>query len=94
MLYVILCTDKPGHEQVRLDNRAAHLDYLRGYGDQLFAAGPTLSEDGARMTGSLLVLDFPDRASVDTFTANDPYARAGLFAEVLVRPWKKVIPAN
>ncbi len=34
MLYALLCTDKPDHLQVRLDTRAAHLDYLNGLGDQ------------------------------------------------------------
>lgn len=93
MLYIIFCTDKPDHQQVRLDNRPAHLDYLKGYADKLFAAGPTLSDDGAGMTGSVLILDLADRAAADAFAANDPYAKAGLFAEVVVRPWRKVLPA-
>ena len=46
------------------------------------------------MIGSLLVMDFSDRAAVDSFLAGDPYSRAGLFASVRVSPWRKVIPGS
>ena len=46
------------------------------------------------MIGSLLIIDFPDRAAADSFAAGDPYGRAGLFASVRVSPWRKVIPAS
>ena len=39
MLYHILCKDKPGHLQTRLDNRDAHLAVVNALGDRLFAAG-------------------------------------------------------
>lgn len=91
MLYVIHCCDKPGHLQVRLDNRPAHIEYLKGYGDQLHAAGPTLDEQG-EMNGSVVILDLEDRAAAEAFAAGDPYAKAGLFASVTVSTWKKVLP--
>lgn len=94
MLFIFLCTDKPGSEPLRLANRAAHLAYLNLHIDNLFAAGPTLSDDGAGMNGSLLVLDFPDRAAAEAFAAGDPYAKAGLFESVIIRPWKKVLPVG
>ena len=93
MLFVIYCIDKPGHGEVRAGTRPAHLNYLDGFKDQLVMAGPTLSEDGAGMTGSLLIMDFPDLAAAKDFAANDPYAKAGLFESVDVKPWKKVLPA-
>lgn len=94
MLFIFVCTDKPGSEPLRLANRAAHLEYLKQFADGLFAAGPTLSDDGSSMNGSMLVLDFPDRAAAEAFAADDPYAKAGLFASVVIRPWKKVLPAG
>jgi uncharacterized protein YciI len=60
----------------------------------LFAAGPTLSEDGERMTGSLLILDFADRTEAQAFADGDPYAKAGLFERVEIRPWRKVLPKD
>ena len=41
--------------------------------------------------GSLVVLDVPDRAAAEAWAAADPYAKAGLFAAVTIRPWNRVI---
>ena len=59
MLYALLCTDKPDHLQLRLDTRAAHLDYLNSLGDRLKFAGPFLGDD-AKPNGSLVVIDAAD----------------------------------
>lgn len=91
-MFVVHCTDKPDHAQVRADNRAAHVDYLKAHIGAVVMAGPTLTEDRSGMTGSLLVLDFPDRAALDAFLAADPYATAGLFQSVTVLPFRKVLP--
>jgi hypothetical protein len=93
MHFVFICKDKPDAQALRAANRQAHLDYLRGYADRLLAAGPLQSEDGERMTGSLLILDFADRAAAEAFAAADPYAQAGLFGSVEIHRWKKVFPA-
>jgi uncharacterized protein YciI len=92
MPYMIYCLDKPGHAHVRADNRAAHLDYLKKWTDKLIAAGPLLTDDGSGMVGSLILMDLKDRGEADTFLAGDPYGKAGLFASVTVRSWKKVLP--
>lgn len=92
MLFVIDCSDKPGHGQIRLDNRAAHLAYLEGFQDQLVMAGPFLGADGG-MIGSLLIMDFADGDEAAVFCAGDPYAQAGLFENVAIRPWRKTLPA-
>ncbi|MGN8020518.1 YciI-like protein [Phyllobacterium sp. 22229] len=90
MLYALLCNDKPGHLQVRLDTRAAHLDYLNGLGDRLKFAGPFLGDD-SKPNGSLVVIDAADVAGAREIAANDPYAKAGLFASVDIRPWNWAI---
>ncbi len=93
MLFVIKCVDKPDNLQVRLDNRAAHVDYLKSYGDKLFAAGPTLSDEDDGMNGSVVILDLADKAAAQDFCDNDPYAKAGLFESVAISKWKKELPA-
>jgi uncharacterized protein len=72
MLYAIYCKDKPGHLQTRLDNRSAHVEYLKRFEAQHVCIGPLLSDDGQSMIGSLLVLDFADRQAAETFAADDP----------------------
>jgi hypothetical protein len=91
MLYVICCTDKADHLQVRMDNRPAHVEYLKSFGAKLFAAGPTLNEAGD-MNGSVVILDLDSRTDAEAFAAGDPYAKAELFSVVTINAWKKVLP--
>lgn len=88
MLFAVICHDKPGHLQVRVDTRAAHLAYIEASGI-VKMAGPFL-QDGA-MCGSLIVLDAGSLAEAEAWAAGDPYKAAGLFADVTVIEWKKVI---
>jgi uncharacterized protein YciI len=92
MLFALYCVDKAGAGQVRLDNRAAHLQHLQAHMAQIRFAGPLTSDDGAAMQGSLLLMDFPDRAAAEEFAQGDPYAKAGLFAEVRIAAVKQVLP--
>lgn len=89
MRVALICTDKPGHLQTRLDNRAAHLQHIADSG-VVEMAGPFLSPDG-EMTGSLVVLEVPTLAEAEAWAAADPYAKAGLFESVQIRAWKKVV---
>lgn len=88
MRVALICIDKAGALQTRLDNRAAHLAHIDASG-VVEMAGPFL-QDGA-MIGSLIILDVPDMAAAQDWAANDPYALAGLFQSVTLREWKKVI---
>ena len=92
MLFAIFCTDKPDSAAVRAANRPAHLDYARAHAAQIIVAGPTQTDDGQAMNGSLLVMDFENLAAAKAFADNDPYFKAGLFESVVVRPWKQVFP--
>ena len=89
MLYAVICDDKPGGLELRKANRAAHLQYLKETG-VVAQAGPFLDAEGA-MGGSLLILDVADAAAAEAWAAGDPYAAAGLFAKVEIRPWNRVI---
>ncbi len=91
MLFVIRCTDKKDHLAVRQENRPAHVEYLKSFSTQLFAAGPLLDQDEL-MCGSLIILDLPDRTAAERFASNDPYAKAGLFEQTTVDHWNKVLP--
>lgn len=88
MAYVLLCRDKVGALQLRLDNRPAHLEFLNASGKVLFA-GPFIEDE--KPVGSMVALDVATRAEAEAFAAADPYAAAGLFDEVTIREWRKVI---
>lgn len=93
MYYVISCVDKADHAHVRAEHRPAHVDYLKANIDRIVMAGPTTSEDGEAMTGSVLIMDYNSLAEAQSFAAGDPYSSAGLFESVSIRPWRKVFPA-
>ena len=88
MRVALICIDKTGALQTRLDNRAAHLAHIEASG-VVEMAGPFL-QDGA-MIGSLIILDVADMAAAQDWAAHDPYALAGLFQSVTLHEWKKVI---
>ncbi|QBX36026.1 YciI family protein [Paracoccus liaowanqingii] len=87
-LFAVICRDKPGALQTRLDTRDAHLAHIRDSGI-VAMAGP-LIEDG-EMAGSLVILDAADLAAAQAWAAADPYKAAGLFATTQITEWKKVI---
>lgn len=91
MIFIILTSDKPNSARTRQETRPAHLDYIRGFGKRIVAAGATLSKDGETMTGSFFMVAMPDRGAVDAFLGNDPYVKAELFETIEVRRWRQVI---
>ena len=44
------------------------------------------------MSGSLIVADFPDLDAAEAWAGDDPYVHAGVYAEMLIRPFKQVFP--
>nr|WP_298100654.1 YciI-like protein [uncultured Shinella sp.] len=91
MLFAFLCQDKPGALQVRMDTRPDHVAYLNDLNasGKLAFAGPFLGDDG-KPTGSLVVVKAETIEEARQIAANDPYAKAGLFAAVDVKAWNWV----
>ena len=99
MLYAIIATDKPGSLPARLAARPAHLERLRALQNQgrLILAGPHPAIDcedpgEAGFSGSLIVAEFSDLETAQAWAAADPYAQAGIYGEVQVKPFRKVFP--
>ena len=89
MRVAVICTDKPGALPVRTENRSAHLAYIEATG-VVEMAGPFLDGEG-KMMGSLVILSVDSVQAGRDWAAGDPYGKAGLFADVVIREWKKVI---
>jgi len=90
MHFTIACKDKPGALPLRQANRGDHLAYLEAAGATLCLAGPLLDAEG-QPQGSLLVVDVADRPAAEAFAAGDPYAKAGVFAEVTITAFRPVL---
>ncbi len=87
----VLATDKPGSLELRMANRPAHLDWIEDHTDQVLIAGPFLDEETGSPKGSMLVVKADNLAALEAFLAQDPYAKAGLFQTVEIRPFKLVV---
>ena len=87
-LFAVICRDKPGALQTRIDTREAHLGFIRDSGI-VRMAGPLIEQ--GQMCGSLLVVEADDLAAAQDWAAKDPYKAAGLFGSTEVVEWKKVI---
>ena len=87
MLFAFICTDKPDMLPIRKEKRPEHLAYLKSLGDALKFAGPFTQDDGETMNGSLIVVEAPSLQAARDIAGGDPFAEAGLFASVEIRPW-------
>jgi len=47
----------------------------------------------AGFTGSLIVAEFASLEAARAWADTDPYVAAGVYAEVTVKPFRKVLPA-
>jgi len=91
VLFAIHCIDKAGDGSLRLANREVHLAFLKENAAMVRLGGPFLSEDGGRMVGSLLIIEAEDLGAARIWAAGDPYAKAGVFESVDIRPWRAVV---
>ena len=99
MWYAIITQDVEDSLDKRQSARPAHLDRLHALRDdgRLLIAGPHPAIDNEEpgpsgFTGSLVVAEFDSLASAKTWAAEDPYVTAGVYANVKVKPFKKVLP--
>ncbi len=88
--FILLCRDKPDSLALRMETRPAHLDYFKHYGKKLILGGPMLDAEG-KPNGSMMVIEAENEAAARELSENDPYKKAGLFAEVSIIPFNTVI---
>jgi uncharacterized protein YciI len=97
MLYAIFARDVPESFALRHKLRPAHLSRLRSMRDEgrLILAGPhpaSDAPDSSGFTGSLIVAEFESLAAAHTWIEADPFKQGGVYAEVTVLPFTKVLP--
>jgi len=99
MLYAIIATDVEHSLDKRLAARPAHLERLHQLKAEgrLVLAGPHPAVDSndpgaAGFSGSLIVAEFDALTAAQAWAEADPYVAAGVYAQVLVKPFKHVLP--
>ena len=100
MFYAIIAEDREDSLEQRIKARPGHLKRLEALQSdgRLLLAGPHPAIDAEDpgpngFTGSLIVAEFPDQQSAQSWADADPYAEAGVYARVTIKPFKKVFPA-
>ncbi|MFT4809225.1 MAG: hypothetical protein ACI9LX_002568 [Paraglaciecola sp.] len=99
MWYVIYSEDVENSLPLRKKTRAAHLERIQLLVDQgrVLVAGPCPAIDSedpgeAGFTGSLVIAEFNSLGQAQQWADTDPYAIAGVYQKVVVKPYKKVLP--
>lgn len=99
MLYAIIAQDVENSLPDRLAARPKHLERLTALQDlgRLILAGPHPAIDSedpgeAGFSGSLVVAEFESLEEARTWADADPYVEAGVYANVTIKPFKKVFP--
>ena len=92
MLFVFHLIDRAGAADLRQRVRPEHKAYLAAVAERIAFAGPLTEDDGQTMIGSLLAIEFEDRASALRWMAEEPFTRAGLYRTVSVLPFTNLWP--
>jgi uncharacterized protein YciI len=99
MYYAINATDVEDSLDKRLGARPAHVTRLQELKNEgrLLLAGPYPTVDAedpgeAGYSGSLIVAEFDSLEKAQTWAQADPYVGAGVYSDVSVKPFRKVLP--
>jgi len=99
MLYAIISEDVENSLDKRLSVRPAHIERLQQLKAEgrLIIAGPHPSIDSeeagtAGFSGSLIIAEFSSLEQAQIWADADPYIKAGVYAKVTVKPFKRVLP--
>ncbi len=99
MYYAIMAEDAANSLEKRLEARPAHLARLTTLQNEgrLLLAGPfpaidSIDPGAAGFTGSLIVAEFASLADAKIWAEADPFVSAGVYANVVVKPFRKTLP--
>lgn len=100
MWYVIFSQDVENSLSLRLQVREQHLERLKKLEkeNRLLIAGPNPTIDTedpgeAGYSGSTVIAKFSSIEEATSWANEDPYVKAGVYQNVIVKPFKKVLPA-
>ncbi|PKO91853.1 MAG: hypothetical protein CVU15_09670 [Betaproteobacteria bacterium HGW-Betaproteobacteria-1] len=100
MWYAIIAEDTPNSLEKRMASRPAHLARLQQLQDEarLLLAGPFPAIDSADpgtagYSGSLIIAAFANLEAARTWAEADPFVTSGVYANVVVKPFRKTLPA-
>jgi uncharacterized protein len=91
MYFTIQCVLAENVNEKRLALRSTHLKYLQANQEQIFCGGPTIDRKGEPET-MLIIFNAPDLSAAEAFIQAEPYNQSGVFEQVTIREWRRVLP--
>ena len=99
MWYAIISEDVDNSLEKRMSARPLHVERLQDLANagKLLTAGPHPAIDSedpgdAGFTGSLIIAEFNSLEDAQTWADADPYIAAGVYKQVTIKPFKRVLP--
>ena len=88
MAYICLCTDRPGAAEERARATPQHLEDIESIIEHILVAGPLIDEGSGEYNASCFVYAAENEQQALELLRNDPYFRAGIYAEVQCRRFR------
>jgi uncharacterized protein YciI len=79
MLYMCYGVDGADGAVRRETTRDEHFAYLKAHKEILVLGGATLADEDDTRTGSVLIINVPDRTAAQEFADGEPFRKAGVF---------------
>jgi uncharacterized protein YciI len=91
MQFILIAYDgeDPAALERRMRVREEHfrrIEILKRSGEFLF--GGAILDDNGKMIGSMILYEFPDRATMDERLKDEPYLKADVWRKVEIRPFR------
>ncbi len=90
MQFIIRAYDGKDMLDRRMEVRARHLENMGRVNGKVICAGGLL-DDAGKMKGSVLVMEFENRAGLDAYLASEPYIAEHVWESVEVESMNVVI---
>jgi uncharacterized protein YciI len=96
MQFLVVARDGTDEEAVerRMRVRPTHLEAIAPLvEDGHVLVGGAILNEADEMIGSMLLVEFPDRAAVEAWLEADPYVTGGVWKEIDVSPFRTAVGA-
>ena len=86
--FAVTALDGPNAKDRRDAVANAHHKYQSSVMDHYVARGPMFEDDGLKMIGSMMIMEYPDLKACEAFWADEPLNTGGVFAGVKIERWR------
>ena len=90
MQFIITAYDGENMLDKRMEVRPRHLENMGKINGKVICAGGMLDEEG-KMKGSVMIMDFEDRAGLDEYLKTEPYIVENVWEKVNVERYNVVL---